>query len=180
MRQSDDPAFGVGCGQLFIARRAAYLRAGGHAAIRASLHDGIKLPRAFRAAGISTGLFDATDIAACRMYTDARGLWEGLTKNATEGMATFKALPVWTVILAGGHILPPVLLLTEPGLVGAAAVSASIGLRLLLARRLRQPIISALLHPVGVATLLVVQWTALIRSSLGIPATWRGRAYTAQ
>jgi hypothetical protein len=180
MRRSLDPALGAGCGQLFIARRAAYLRAGGHGAIRASLHDGIKLPRAFRAAGISTGLFDATDIAACRMYTDARGLWEGLTKNATEGMATFKALPVWTVILAGGHILPPVLLLTEPGLVGAAAVSASIDLRLLLARRLRQPIISALLHPVGVAALLVVQWTALIRSSLGIPATWRGRAYTAQ
>jgi hypothetical protein len=41
------------------------------------LHDGIKLPRAFRAAGIPTGLFDATDIAACRMYTNARSLWEG-------------------------------------------------------------------------------------------------------
>src|SRR4051794_7623321 len=180
MRRSPDPALGAGCGQLFIARRAAYLRAGGHAAIRSSLHDGIKLPRAFRAAGISTGLFDATDIAACRMYTDARSLWEGLTKNATEGMATIKALPVWTLILAGGQILPAILLVTEPGVASAAAVAASIGLRLLLARRLRQPIGSALLHPVGVAALLVVQWAALTRSALGIPATWRGRAYTAQ
>jgi hypothetical protein len=180
MRQSINPAFGAGCGQLFIARRAAYLRAGGHAAIRASLHDGIKLPRAFRAAGIPTGLFDATDIAACRMYTNARSLWEGLTKNATEGMATIKALPFWTVILAGGQILPPILLVTEPGLASATAVSASIGLRLLLARRLRQPIGSALLHPIGVAALLVVQWAALVRNALGIPATWRGRAYTAQ
>jgi len=180
MQRSVDPALGAGCGQLFIARRAAYFRAGGHAAIRASLHDGIKLPRAFRAAGISTGLFDATDIAACRMYTDAFTLWEGLTKNATEGMATLKALPIWTAILAGGHILPAVLLLTEPGLASATAVFASTGLRLLLARRLRQPIISALLHPVGVAALLLVQWTALIRSGLGIPATWRGRAYTVQ
>jgi len=180
MRQSADPAFGAGCGQLFIARRAPYLRAGGHAAIRASLHDGIKLPRAFRAAGISTGLFDATDIAECRMYTNARSLWEGLTKNATEGMATIKALPVWTLILAGGQILPAILLVTEPGVASAAAVAASIGLRLLLARRLRQPIGSALLHPVGVAALLVVQWAALTRSALGIPATWRGRAYTAQ
>jgi hypothetical protein len=125
-------------------------------------------------------LFDATDIAACRMYTDARGLWEGLIKNATEGMATIKALPVWTLILAGGQILPPILLVVEPGLASAAAVSASIGLRLLLARRLRQPIGSALLHPIGVAALLVVQWVALIRSAMGIPATWRGRAYTAQ
>jgi cellulose synthase/poly-beta-1,6-N-acetylglucosamine synthase-like glycosyltransferase len=179
-RLSTAGSLGAGCGQLFIARRAAYVRAGGHAAIRASLHDGIKLPRAFRAAGILTGLFDATDIAACRMYTNARDLWEGLGKNATEGMATAKALPVWTVILGGGQILPVVLLAVQPGLLSAAAVAASFGLRFLLMWRLGQPMVSALLHPLGVAALLVVQWAALIRSIRGIPATWRGRAYPAQ
>ena len=51
MRRSLSPGLGAGCGQLFIARRAAYLRAGGHAAIRASLHDGLTLPRAFRRVG---------------------------------------------------------------------------------------------------------------------------------
>jgi hypothetical protein len=180
MRRSVHPAFGAGCGQLFIARRAAYQRAGGHAAIRRSLHDGIKLPRAFRLAGIQTGLFDATEIASCRMYTNARSLWEGLTKNATEGMATMTALPIWTLILAGGQILPLFLLVTKPGLLSAVAVAASVGLRVLLALRLRQPIGSALLHPLGVAALLVVQWAALFRALRGIPATWRGRAYPAQ
>ena len=180
MRRSLSPAFGAGCGQLFIARRTDYQRAGGHAAIRASLHDGIRLPRAFRAAGIATGLFDATGIADCRMYHNARGLWEGLTKNATEGMATPVALPVWTLILAGGQILPAALLLVQPGVLSGAGVVASVGLRLLLAWRLRQPVLSAVLHPVGVAALLVVQWAALIRSLRGIPATWRGRAYQAQ
>jgi cellulose synthase/poly-beta-1,6-N-acetylglucosamine synthase-like glycosyltransferase len=180
MRRSVSPGFGAGCGQLFIARRAAYLRAGGHAAIRASLHDGIKLPRAFRAAGIPTGLFDATDIAACRMYTNAADLWEGLNKNATEGMATPKALPVWTAILGIGQVLPPVLLAIEPGVLSAAAVCVSFGLRFLLAWRLRQPVVSACLHPIGVAALLVVQWSALVRAARGLPATWRGRAYPAQ
>ncbi len=33
---------------------------------------GITLPRAFRRAGIMTGLFDATDLASCRMYCDGR------------------------------------------------------------------------------------------------------------
>jgi hypothetical protein len=179
MRRSLSPGFGAGCGQLFIARRAAYQRAGGHAAIRTSLHDGIKLPRAFRAAGISTGLFDATDIAACRMYTNASDLWEGLTKNATEGMATPVALPVWTVILGGGQVLPLILLATEPGVLSAAAVAASLGLRFFLAWRLRQPMLSAVLHPIGVTALLVVQWAALIRTARGRPATWRGRAYPA-
>jgi hypothetical protein len=180
MRRSLSPAFGAGCGQLFVTRRIDYHRAGGHGAIRASLHDGIKLPRAFRTAGIATGLFDATEIATCRMYSNASSLWEGLTKNATEGMATPKALPVWTVILVGGQILPLFLLVLQPGWLSGAAVFGSIGLRLLLAWRLRQPVLSALLHPVGVAALLVVQWAALIRSARGIPATWRGRAYRAQ
>jgi hypothetical protein len=165
---------------LFIVRRDAYIRAGGHAAIKASLHDGIKLPRAFRAAGMLTGLFDATEIADCRMYTGAGVLWEGLTKNATEGMATPIALPVWTVILAGGQVLPLPLFLLDPGIVSGAAVAASIGLRLVLAWRLRQSVASALLHPLGVLGLLVVQWWALVRSLRGIPATWRGRAYPAQ
>lgn len=180
MWRSRSPAFGAGCGQLFVARRIDYQRSGGHGAIRASLHDGIKLPRAFRAAGIATGLFDATEIAACRMYSDASSLWEGLTKNATEGMATPTGLPVWTVILVGGQILPLFLLVLQPGWLSGAAVLASIGLRLLLAWRLRQSVLSALLHPLGVAALLVVQWAALIRSVRGVPATWRGRAYRAQ
>jgi hypothetical protein len=102
MDRSASPGLGAGCGQLFIARRAGYDRAGGHAAIRASLHDGLTLPRAFRRAGLMTGLFDASRLATCRMYSNAAQVWEGLTKNATEGMAKWRALPVWSVILGAG------------------------------------------------------------------------------
>ena len=49
-RRAADPAFAAGCGQFMLARRGAYERSGGHAAIRGSLHDGIMLPRAFRRA----------------------------------------------------------------------------------------------------------------------------------
>ncbi len=180
MRRSLSPGLGAGCGQLFIARRDAYVRAGGHAAIRASLHDGITLPRAFRRAGSMTGLFDATGLAECRMYDTAGTLWEGLTKNATEGMAKPVALPFWTAVLAGGHVLPLALALLSPSPQAMLALVLSIGLRLVLAERFRQPAASALLHPLGVLALLVVQWAALARSLRGRPATWRGRAYPAQ
>lgn len=180
MRRSPSPALGAGCGQLFIARRDAYARAGGHTAIRASLHDGITLPRAFRTAGIMTGLFDASGFVRCRMYANAAQLWEGLTKNATEGMAKPVALPVWTLILGGGQVLPLVLLLVDPGPVAAAALACGIALRLVLALRFRQSLGSALLHPLGVAALLGVQWWSLLRAARGRPATWRGRAYPAQ
>ncbi len=180
MQRRPDVGLGAGCGQVFIARRAAYERAGGHAAIKASLHDGLMLPRAFRRAGQMTGLFDASGFATCRMYANAAEVWEGLCKNATEGMAKPAALPVWTVILAGGQILPAMLMIAAPSVPAALALVASIGFRLVLAARFRQPWIPALLHPVGVFAVLVVQWASLLRARRGRPATWRGRHYTAQ
>ena len=172
--------FAAGCGQLFIARSEAYRQVGGHATIRASMHDGLKLPRAFRSAGFATGLFDATSIAQCRMYTQFGEVWEGLSKNATEGMATRRALPLWTLLLAGGHVLPFLLALLSPGVVPLAACALSLGLRIMLAVRFRQDPRSVLLSPLGVALLLLLQWSALIRAARGRPATWRGRAYPMQ
>lgn len=172
-----DPRFAAGCGQLFIARAETYRAMGGHDAIRASLHDGLTLPRAFRRHGSTTGLFDATGIASCRMYGNATDLWEGLTKNATEGLATPRGLPVWTIVLGGGHVLPVPLMLFAPSLPAAAALACGTTLRLLLARRFDQSLRSVAVHPIGVLALLVLQWSALIRAHSGRPSTWRGRAY---
>jgi hypothetical protein len=177
MQRDLSPGLGAGCGQLMVVRKDAYLRAGGHAAIRASLHDGIMLPRAFRRAGSMTGLFDATDLAHCRMYDSAAAVWQGLTKNATEGMAKPVALPVWTILLAGGHVLPYFLV---PAPEAIAACAAAFSLRALLASRFRQSWLSVLLHPLGVTVLLVLQWLALLRAAIGVKTSWRGRAYTAQ
>jgi hypothetical protein len=161
MRASLDPAFGAGCGQLFIARREAYEKVGGHSAIRATLHDGVKLPRAFRQAGFITDLFDATDIATCRMYRSAGEVWRGLAKNATEGLgAPAIIMPATMLLLAGALMFP------------ATLVARCVG-----AWRFRQSWLGALLHPVGVTLLVAIQWYALVRSWLGRPAAWRGRVY---
>jgi hypothetical protein len=127
-----------------------------------------------------TGLFDATDFATCRMYHRAAELWEGLTKNATEGMARPLALPAWTVLLGGGQVLPAVLMVLAPGPLAGLALAIGISLRLVLAWRFRQPVLSAVLHPIGMAGLLAVQWASLLRAMRGRPATWRGRTYQAQ
>lgn len=87
------------------------------------------------------------------------------------------ALPVWTVLLGFGQVLPLPLAIVAPGRVSAAALALSIAPRLILAWRFGQPVWSALAHPVGIATLLAAQWRALIRAALGRPAVWRGRAY---
>jgi Glycosyl transferase family 2 len=176
-RRSKAVAFGAGCGQLMAAWRDPYQRVGGHGAVPMTLHDGITLPRAFRRAGLMTGVFDASRIARCRMYDSAPALFAGLAKNATEGMARPVALPVWTALLGCGQILPVVLVAIAPGPLSVAALSLGISARLLLAARFGQSVWSALLHPLGVAMLLGVQWWALARAALGRPAVWRGRSY---
>jgi hypothetical protein len=185
MRRSVKEKFAAGCGQLFIARRDAYFATGGHAAIRASLHDGVKLPRAFRRAGFRTDLFDATDLARCRMYQTNADTWRGLGKNATEGLGAPGVLPVMTALLLGGQVLSFVLLAALPWLPAnavqptlAAALCAWIP-RLIAVRRFRQSIMGALLHPLGVTLLLAIQWQARLLKKRGVPMSWKGRDYVA-
>jgi glycosyltransferase involved in cell wall biosynthesis len=176
-------AFAAGCGQLFLARRSAYFAADGHRAIRSTLHDGVKLPRAFRAAGQRTDIFDATHVASCRMYQSSGEVWRGLGKNATEGLAHPAAIGPWTFLLFGGHILPWLLLAATPWLPPAAVVPAMLAValnlftRIAAAFRFQQSWISALLHPLGIALLLLIQWLALFRRWRGQPMVWRGRKY---
>jgi hypothetical protein len=190
-RSDDRPGLAAGCGQLFVTRREAYLRSGGHAAIKASLHDGIKLPRAYRAAGLSTDLFDAGDIARCRMYGTNREVVRGLGKNATEGIAAPGSILPFTLLLAGGQILPVMLLIR--GLAdgwdgwpawGVAATLAAVFAawlpRGLAVHRFGHSLTSALAHPLGVAVFLVIQWSALIRRTLGLQTSWRGRTLSPQ
>jgi hypothetical protein len=190
-RQDNTPSLAAGCGQLFVTRRADYERAGGHAAIRASLHDGVKLPRAYRRAERVTDIFDATEIASCRMYSRSLDVWRGLSKNATEGVGSAATIVPFTILLGGGAVLPP--LFAGWGLAtgfagwptGAAAVTLAAAAlayvpRILDAVRFRQSITSALVHPLGVAVFLAIQWVALVRKTLGLKTAWRGRSLAPQ
>jgi hypothetical protein len=175
-------AFAAGCGQVMLTRRAAYHAAGGHAAIRTTMHDGILLPRLLRQRGFPTGLVDLTQLARCRMYSDARQVWSGLGKNATEGMAAPARIVPFTVMLLFGQVVPVFWLIASllhpaPLVWPLLAVAAGYLVRVVAWLRFRQNLMGALLHPVGVAVLLVLQWWALGRRLMGRPAVWKQRVY---
>ena len=176
MRWTRWPAFAAGCGQLFMTRRGAYGSVGGHGAIRDSRHDGLRLPRAYRQAGFRTDLVDATDLARCRMYRSADAVWHGFAKNADEGMATPKAIVPWTLLLLGGQVLPIVLVASSSFRVAIGACALAWGTRAVLAARFRQSWLGVLLHPVGVAIVVAIQWWSLIGRMRGRTVRWKGRA----
>ena len=183
MRQSRHSAYAAGCGQLFLARRASYEAMGGHGMVRTSLHDGITLPRAFRHAGLRTDLCDATELATCRMYHGATALWFGLAKNATEGLARPALIGPATLIFLGGQVLPFLLWMAWPWFTTTVAVVNTLATlfayspRLVGVVRFRQSLLGAIFHPLGILILLAIQWYGLLRSLIGRPNTWKGRAY---
>ena len=200
MRRTTDPACSAGCGQFFMAERETYFASGGHAAICETRHDGLRLPKVFRQHGYRTDIFDLTTLAEVRMYDSARAVWMGLAKNATEGIATPVRIVPFTVLLLLGQVLPILLLVgmlmlcaeflvvgatfDQPVLAGAVGIAillafaASYLPRVLAVRRFRQPVMSALLHPLGILLLLLVQWYALILKVFGKPVAWRARSYS--
>ncbi len=164
-------------------RADAYRASGGHAKIASTLHDGLKLPRLFRSAGFRTDLFDASDIASCRMYRCSGEVWRGLAKNATEGLAAPRMIGPVTVLLVGGQVLPFIQLAIASKLSVIALLATIVAVilvylpRLAIDVRFGYPAGSAILHPLGVLALVLIQWFALARSLLGRPVSWKGRTY---
>jgi hypothetical protein len=187
MRTSSAPGFAVGCGQFLMTRREAYGKTGGHAQIRATMHDGLMLPQLFRRHGFRTDLADLTHLATCRMYHNASEVWCGLAKNATEGMAAPARILPFTLLLFCGQVLPLLLTLwlvvspTSFSATGCAFLFVSLGAsfvpRLLSVWKYRQSLLGACLHPLGVSILLALQWYALLRKLAGQQVTWKERAY---
>jgi hypothetical protein len=185
MRASLRPALGAACGQLVLVDRAVYDRTGGHGAIRGRLHDGVFLPRILRHAGHRTDLVAGHALATCRMYKNLAACWAGFSKNAHEGMATPRALPVWTLLLLAGHVLPLLLVLAaafglatpHAGLVALAALVVSLATRAAITLITHEPAATILLHPLGVVVALAIQWNVLLSPERAGAAVWKGRSY---
>lgn len=173
----------AGCGQFLLARAEAYHETKGHSAFKDTMHDGIKMPRTFRAHGFRTDLFDGTSLCRVRMYRGFGETWRGFTKNAYEGLGSLGLLVFLTIVHLSSHILPwivlPWLILTEQAgtialPLALGAVAANFTQRALLAERFNLSPLTVILHPLGALTLVAIQWHSLLIAKAGRRA-WRGR-----
>ncbi len=179
MQRTSDPRFAAACGQIVAVRRGPYHAAGGHRTIRNRLHDGIAIARNVRAGGGRTDLFDATDTFRCRMYRSAAEVWQGFSRTSREGLASDSLILPSSIVLLGGQVLPVLLLIAGRlhGLSAWLAFALVFGPRLLGSIRFRQSLLGALLHPVSIVLVVIMQWQAFARSLRGDAVSWRGRPY---
>lgn len=178
MRKTRIPGFSAGCGQFFMTSKSTYTKAGGHQTIQASAHDGVKLPRAYRAVGITTEICDFSKHASVRMYHNTAQVWRGLMKNATEGIGAKPSILPMTFLLIVGHVLPWTLFWTGNPLVTTLAtvvIVISYITRLITTLPFGLSLTGALLHPIGVTLLVVIQWWAWLEKLTGHKTTWKNR-----
>jgi hypothetical protein len=182
MERSPRPSLAAAGGQWLIADRAGYLRAGGHAAVRAEILEDIALARQVKRTGGRIALADASRRATCRMYASWSGLTAGYAKSlwASFGSAPAAAIVVVTLLLlyALPAVAAPVLAVT--GFASAALIALNAYLLGVAGRAISavatggRPWPDCLAHPVSIVLFgwLTARSFHLRRRSR---LTWRGR-----
>jgi len=179
--RSRRPSLAAANGQLLLVDRAAYDRAGGHAAVRASVLEDVALMRAVKASGGSGGITDGTGLASCRMYDGWPTLRDGYAKSLWAAVGSPWGAAAVVGLQALLYVAPP-LATVHPATrrAGLAGYAAGVAGRLVTARRTGgRALPDALAHPVSV---LLLGWLTA-RSWHGHRAgtlAWRGRAVVPQ
>lgn len=174
-------------GPCLLTTRAAYEKAGGHAAVRAEVLDDVALARAYARAGLPVRCLVGGEQVRMRMYPSGlRQLVEGWTKNISSGAgaaapAASVAVVAWVAVHHAVAVGAVQWALTDrswlPGLLWLVAwVGVALGLRLVLRRLGSFAWWTWVLFPVPLLFFdLVFTRSALLTAVRG-SVRWRGRS----
>ena len=176
-------------GQFMCFSRAGYEAIGGHKAVWNSLVEDVFLARAVKSAGLRIALVDGTDAVTCHMYTGAKEVTEGFSKNLFP--ATQYNLPVTLLFL--GHLLltyaAPILTLvmgltmtgsSQQTLVlqtSAYALLCAALIRVMISVRFRMPLWHAVVQPITALWTVFIGLNSIWWAYSSRGSQWKGRSY---
>jgi len=181
-KRATTPQLSIASGACIIVERSIYERLGGHSAIHTGILEDHKIARYWREQGERGSCLDGNKVVSVRMYRSLGEAWNGFTKNFT---AAFRSpLLFWMFIAVHPVLLGSVPLLALIGLFAGwpvlpllIASGCLLGVRLLLALRLREPLWPILLHPVGLAGTALCALNSFVSVASGRGVEWKGRRY---
>ncbi|MGQ0843258.1 MAG: glycosyltransferase [Sporichthyaceae bacterium] len=179
MAKKVDPATGLpptnfANGQFMVFDADAYLRAGGHEAVKTAIVEDFTILHVLLASGAKAAAIDGTQLASCRMYSGGRELVDGYAKWLADLIDTPKKVAWSAGMIALVQVLPPLAALrgSRIGLLGYAAAVAG---RVVVARRFGEPGLPwSLAHPAACAMSagMIVESR---RRKKRRTASWKGR-----
>jgi 4-hydroxybenzoate polyprenyltransferase len=180
-RRLPAPVFAYG--PCMVASRQAYRESGGHAAIRSSNQEDIDLARLIAGAGYGVRFLRGADLATTQHYRtlgEIAGCWRrtyyayagtslAIALTGMLGILTIFLLPICLPFLAFVYA-------DESALAGSlVGLAGLIVLRVMLARRQRQPLITILPHPITWCGTIIFQSLSILDGLRGSSPRWRGR-----
>lgn len=172
--RSARPSLGAANGQFLLVRRAAYLRAGGHAAVRAAVLDDLALLRAVKRAGGRGGMVDGTRLASCRMYAGWPALRDGYGKSLWAAFESPSGDAAVVALLGVTYVLPAVAAL-RGSRAGAVGYLAGVAGRVVAARATGgRGWPDALAHPASVVVFGYLAARSTVQRRRGT-LRWKGR-----
>ncbi len=177
-----NPSLAAANGHWLAFKRASYLRLGGHAEVRHEVVEDVELSRRAKRRGEKILTVCGKGEIFGRMYSSARGIWQGYSKNLF-GLVRFQtaAFLVVIAVLVLIHILPYLLVWNAPYTrLAGSAIAMNVLLRVLLAFGYAHPLVtSVVFHPFAIAAIIVIGLNSLRWHKTG-KIRWKGRTFTAR
>ncbi len=169
-------------GQFVFIRRSVYRAFGGHERVKNEIVEDLNFGKRLVQAGYRLVYGDGSDFAYCRMYTNAREVWEGFSKNFYAAVGfSFPAVLATLGTLIGLGVLPFLVLLLgwgSPLWPGALVLCLALwGARLTQALHHGMSRWSVLLHPVGCLLFAAIGVNSILWAWTG-KGHWKGRRLT--
>jgi chlorobactene glucosyltransferase len=186
-RSRRHPRPSVAIGQFLMFPREAYWRIGGHEAVKSRILEDVWLGVETTRYGGRHIAVDLSSVVSCNMYRNIPAMWEGFIKWIYS-VASMSRLALFGLLAAGYFfLLAPFywlwnefIMLSAPTpwrVVIIFQVAVILIMRGLIDTRFKEPIISAILHPIGFSFLVASALYAGGKQLVGAGVSWKKRVY---
>jgi chlorobactene glucosyltransferase len=190
MQRSGRTLPSVAIGQFLFFSAREYRAIGGHEAVKSRILEDVWLGMEMARHHYKQLTLDLSKLVSCQMYSEFGTMWDGITRwlYMVASVSTLAFLVMMATVLL--LFLAPFLwliyglLLAQPAFAWQVLVVLQVAIvflaRFLAGRRFSQPKTSIILHPLGIAFLVLVGFYATYQHLTGAGVKWKGRVYEAK
>jgi chlorobactene glucosyltransferase len=187
LQRSKEPKPSLAIGQFLLFPRDEYWRIGGHKAVKSRILEDIWLGVETHRHGGRHVAIDLSPVVSCNMYHDLGETWKGLGRSI-HSVAALSPVALGGMIIAGYvFFLAPFYWLWNELFATAAPsdwraiiisqIAIILVMRWLADNRFKEPVLSAILHPIGFSFLVLTTLYASSRRLVGGSIHWKKRLY---
>lgn len=178
--------FTIAIGQFMLFKKDIFFEIGGYEIVKSAIAEDVWLGRKIKAHRHQLIVAEGLDILKCRMYKSIKGIWEGFSKNIFAGLNystpfAFSVILMYFVFNIAPYILFVFYLISEANNILLALTAVQIlilyAMRLILSLIFKTNLFSVILHPFGIAILILIIFNSWIWVKFKGGSRWKNRIY---